>query len=293
MGPGFDSLALCHDFGFDRVTVQVSKDHESKIRIISESTPAIPEKNSAGRVALEFLNRYDISDSISIEINKGIPISSGLGGSGSSSAATLEALNSIYDLELSAEEKIALSGHGESASTEGIHYDNVAASLLGGLVIVRSDGKINAKRVKIHPDLRFLIALPLVQGIPSKTETMRKIIPDIVTRKSHVMNSSSLAFLISGLQSGDGELITLGMNDFIFEPERARLLQYYNAVRSDALDKGALGACISGAGPAMFFVCTDDHIEKVRKSIKERFQTLGILCEVKEVKESEGVRIEQ
>ena len=293
LGSGFDTLALCHDFGYDRVTVTIIGNGKGDVRIISKDTPTSPGLNSAGRVAQEFLSKYRISDSLSIEIEKGIPVSSGLGGSGSSAAATVEALDRIYNTGLSMEEKIMLGGHGESDSIEGRHYDNVAASILGGLVIVGSNGKIHSKRINISPEFRFLVAVPHVQMLPSKTEKMRSIIPNTITRRNHIMNSSSLAFLVTGLQNGDGELIRLGMSDVIFEPERERILGYYDAVKAYAIKSGAIGACISGAGPSLLFVCTEEYIDKMRTGITEKFHSLGISCYVKEVNEGPGVRIER
>lgn len=292
LGPGFDTLALCHDFGHDRVTVTVAGNGKAGVTIISNDTPTSPGLNSAGRAAQEFLKKFGISDSVSIEIEKGIPLSSGLGGSGSSSAATVTALDQLYGTNLTKDEKIMLSGYGESGSIEGRHYDNVAASILGGLVIVGSKGRIQSRRIEISPEFKFIIAVPHVEIVPSKTEKMRSIIPDTITREKHIMNTASLAFLITGFQSGDGELIRLGMNDFIFEPERGRILGYYDAVRSAAIKSGAIGACLSGAGPSLLFVCTQEYVEKVMIGIKEKFHSLGISCSVKEVKQGPGVRIE-
>ncbi|RMF29813.1 MAG: homoserine kinase, partial [Candidatus Nitrosothermus koennekii] len=137
LGPGFDVFGLALDAYYDQVSIEQIKEG-----IVLESEDNIPldiDKNSAGLAALNLCKDYDIKDGLRIKIKKGVPAGYGLGSSGASAAAVVKALDAMYELNLSNEELIKYAAIGEQASAGSIHYDNVAASLLGGFVIVRSN----------------------------------------------------------------------------------------------------------------------------------------------------------
>jgi homoserine kinase len=293
LGSGFDSIALCHDFASDLVSVSINRGSDRPITIGSSGSPADPRLNSAGRSAIEFIRRYGIRDPIKIHIAKGIPVSSGLGGSGSSASATTECLSKLFKIDIPSSTKIEISGVGESDVPERQHFDNVAASLIGGLVILSAKTGFRTKRLRLSPLLRFMIALPESHEIPLKTEKMRELLPRQVKTSDVVSNIQAVSFLIAGLESGEEDLIRTGMNDYIFEPPRSTVLDYYYPVRETALKEGAWGACISGSGPAMMFIHPEGAEERLKKAVTRKFNSMGIPCIVKSVRESEGVRIEQ
>ena len=267
LGPGFDVLALCHDFGYDRVTVSLSENSNRMVSIVSSDTPNDAMHNSAGRAALEILSSFGIKDSITLEIEKGIPVSAGLGGSGSSASAAVAAVDELFSLKMPDEEKIRIAGNAESSSENGRHYDNVAASTLGGLAIINPGKSIISRSLKVHESLRFVVAAPEISGNQAKTDKMRTLIPSLISREDHIRNTSSLAFLISGLTSGKTDLIAHGMNDHIFEPARSEVYPFFYPLKEAAVQSWALGACLSGSGPSMLFVCSEDGLETLMKDL--------------------------
>lgn len=292
LGPGFDILALCHDFGYDRVKVSLLDQESRALEIVSKQTPVIPEHNSAGRAALEILKIFDITAHIRIEIEKGIPLSAGLGGSGSSAVATVLALDSLLDLRLSIEDRVRIAGNSESSMPEGRHFDNSCASTTGSLGLVSTGDSLRVTVLPVHSSLRFLVAVPSAAELGSKTERMRAMTPSLISKNELIRNSASLGFLISGLSSGNPEHISIGMNDYIFEPRRSEAYPFFYKLKGAALEAGALGACLSGSGPSMLFVCNDDGIDEVRKSIAGFGKKTGININVKEVHVSGGAHIE-
>ncbi|MCL4342119.1 MAG: homoserine kinase [Candidatus Thermoplasmatota archaeon] len=276
LGPGFDVLSLCHDFGQDRVTVSLSENNNRKVSIVSINTPNDARNNSAGRAALEILSSFGIIDSITLEIEKGIPVSAGLGGSGSSAAAAVAAVCELFDLKMTNEEKIRIAGNAESSSENGRHYDNVAASTLGGLAIINPGKNLVCRTLKVHDSLRFVVVAPQISGNEAKTDKMRSLIPSQISRVDHIKNTSSLAFLISGLTSGKSDLISTGMNDHIFEPSRSEIYPFFYPLKEAAIKSGAIGVCLSGSGPSMLIVCSEDSLEPLKRELL-RFPLLNEL----------------
>jgi len=91
----------------------------------------------------------------------------------------------------------------------------------------------------------------------------------------------NVAGLISGLMTGDYGLISRSMVDVIIEPVRAILIPEFNEVKQAALEKGALGCSISGAGPSMFALArTHAEADKIGEAMKNTFAAAGISSNV-------------
>src|SRR3989338_9989691 len=135
LGPGFDVFGLALDAFFDEVTLTKKK---QGIKIItSDLVPTDPKKNTAGLVVLHMIKKFKIKDGVEIKIKKGVPAGFGMGSSAASAAATVIAFDKMYKLKLDENTLVEFAGSGEKASAGSVHYDNVAASVLGGFVIVR------------------------------------------------------------------------------------------------------------------------------------------------------------
>lgn len=137
LGPGFDVFGLALDAFFDEI--KITKKSKGVKIISSNSIPLQPQKNTAGVVAIHMLKKFKIKDGIEIEIKKGVPAGLGMGSSAASAAATAFALDKLFNLNLDSNSLVKFAGVGEKASAGSIHYDNVAASVLGGFVIVKTN----------------------------------------------------------------------------------------------------------------------------------------------------------
>ncbi len=257
LGPGFDVLAASLEGLYDVVEVSLSPG-SGEIRVESRGLD-VPsgEGNVAYHVAKRFAEEFSLdSCDIHISVSKGVPPASGLGSSGATSAATACALNLLFDAGLSEEDLLRLAGVGEAFAAGTPHYDNVAASLFGGFVIL----DLARGRVFRHVPRRKIpiaIVTPRVgelQGV-RKTEYARSLLPEQVSLEAHVKQSSSLAKLLYGILTEDVRVIGEAASaDYIVEPRRARMIPFYEDLKRLALSEGAYGFNICGAGPSVFLL---------------------------------------
>jgi len=282
LGSGFDSFGLALEVFSDILTVKLT-DGEIRLKVTGVEAEKIPtglEKNTAGLVAKKILRDRGVG--VEIQLHKGIPLRMGLGSSGASAAACAFALNELLDLKLSKNEIIRLAAAGEAAAAGGSHADNVAASILGGFTIVRTfDDSLIATRLDPPPNLEVALALPHVETPKNKTAAARAVLPRFVPFKDAISNIQNAASLVAGFHIGDVEMIGKGMTDMIVEPYRKKLIPGYEAVKKAALDAGASGAAISGAGPGIIAIVDSRRTstEDVANAMAEAFQDKGIECE--------------
>jgi homoserine kinase len=214
---------------------------------------------------------------IELQIEKGIPIGSGIGGSAASAVAGVVAANALLGEPLSTPELLQYAILGESIASGAIHADNVAPALLGGLVLVRSAEAQDVVRLPVPSWLRCVVVLPELQVA---TREARAVLPDTFGLRSVVHQSANLAAMISGLYAENPELLARSMRDQLIEPHRASLICGFRDVQSAALGAGALACSLSGAGPAVFAWCNgDDAAEAVRAAMVAGFAGHSVTAE--------------
>jgi len=282
LGSGFDSFGLALETFYDTLTIELT-DKEIRVEVTgigAEKIPTSPENNTAGLVAKRLLCNRDVG--VKIHLHKGIPLRMGLGSSGASAAACAFGLNELLDLGLSKNDIIKWAAVGEAAAAGASHADNVAASVLGGFTIVRTNGNsLVAVRLDPPPNLEVALALPHVETPKNKTAAARAVLPRFVPFKDAVSNIQSAASLVAGFHLGDVGMIGRGMTDLIVEPFRKKLIPGYEAVKKAALDAGAAGVAISGAGPGIIAIVDSARTstEDVANAMGETFRDEGIECE--------------
>jgi len=282
LGSGFDSFGLALEAFYDTLTVKLT-DKEIRIEVTgveAESIPTSLDKNTAGLVAKKLLQNRDIG--VEIHLHKGIPLRMGLGSSGASAAACAFALNELLDLGLSKNDIIKWAAIGEAAAAGASHADNVAASVLGGFTIVRTYGdSLVAVRLDPPPNLEVALALPHIETPENKTAAARAVLPQFVPFRDAISNIQNAASLVAGFHAGDVGMIGMGMTDVIVEPFRKKLIPGYESVKKAALDAGAAGIAISGAGPGIIAVVDSMSTSTgdVANAMKEAFIDKGIECE--------------
>ena len=208
--------------------------------------PLDAERNTAGRALLSMREALSLPFGFALELKKGIPLGSGLGGSAASCVAALVAANTLLDVPLPRDALYPFALDGESVASGSRHGDNVAPMLLGGIALATESRAIPLAApawlhcVVVHPDQVL------------ETRRAREALAEPYRLHDIVVHTAHLAQFLLGLERGDADLIHAGLRDVLVEPRRAPLIPGFARVKSAALDHGALGASISGAGPSVF-----------------------------------------
>ena len=252
IGVGFDLLGHAIDGPRDIAIVRRIDAPEVRIDAIRGDVPGVDAlpleaaRNTAGRALIALREALALPCGFAIELEKGIPLGSGLGGSAASCVAALIAANALLDTPLSRDALYPFSLQGEAVASGSLHGDNVAPMLLGGVVLATQERMIPLPVpswlhcVVVHPDQVL------------ETRRARAALSDPYPLSQFVTQSTHLALFLTGLQRGDARMIREGLHDVLVEPRRAALIPGFAAVKQAALDHDALGASISGAGPSVF-----------------------------------------
>src|SRR5438552_2243581 len=263
LGAGFDVFGLALNKYSDTVYVRITSG--KKIRIIlrgpeGRNIPVEVGKNSAGPPAAELARKARLKKGLEIIVEKRVPHGLGLGSSGATAAACTMVVNALLDLGLSNDELVQIASLGEKAVTGTAHADNVAASLLGGFVIVY-DRPIRTISLKPPHGLAVVVVTPQLPVQSEKTRKARKIIPEKIPVKNAVLNLGRASAMAAAFAQGDIRLIGTGMEDEIAEPHRKNLIPGYDDVKRMGLEAGAAGVSISGAGPSLIAFVDGDNRE--------------------------------
>lgn len=270
---GYDLLGHAIEGAGDRVTA-VRKDTcgvvIEDISGIVSNLPREPESNTAGKAAMSLLQATAADFGVALTIEKGIPLGSGLGGSAASATAAVVAVNALLEQPLKASELYPHALIGEAVSSGSIHGDNVGPQLLGGLVLA------TASHVSSIPVPRGLHAAVVHPDFRIDTRSARRVLERPFSIETIVAQHSRLALVLTGCFKGEILLIQEGLDDVLVEPHRASLIPGFYDVKQAALDAGALGASISGAGPSIFAWCENrTRAEAAAASMAQAFSAHG------------------
>lgn len=293
LGAGFDVFGVALDALFDRIVVEKMNGKEIEIEVEGEgceSIPKKPEKNTAGIVAKELLKISKKKIGLRIKIYKGIRPGSGLGSSAASAAAAAIAINELLSLNLNQTELINFAALGELASAGAPHADNVAAAIMGNLIVIVSRNPLEVINLKLPKNAEFAIVLPKIR---LNTRAARSVLPKNVDLKSMVHNVGRAAAFISGIALNSVEIMGKGMVDAVVEPARAPLIPGLKNVKEKALKAGAAGVALSGAGPSVIALVNSEKVNAgdVAYAMKEAFEEIGIESVTICAKPGEGARI--
>ncbi len=261
LGPGFDVFALALDSPRDSVRLRLGGagaggPSVKMMKVTGLEVPKSEGENGACVVCLEIAREHGIKKEIAVELEKRVPIGMGMGSSGASAAAAAFAMNELLGLGLTSDELIFYAGKGEGVTSGSRHYDNVAASILGGFVVVRGGEGEKPAAVRFDPPagLALCVATPVVSLPGRKTEYARSLLPESVPLGTLVENVANASLMVSGFAKKDIKLIGKGMTDRAVEQARKSMIPGFDRVKSRAIEAGAEGVCISGAGPSMLAI---------------------------------------
>ncbi|MGB0133098.1 homoserine kinase [Dokdonella sp.] len=252
---GFDILGQSIAGVGDRATVQRIDEPTVLIEAIRGCVRGLPTaamQNTAGRALIAMREALELPFGFSMELDKGIALGSGMGGSAASSVAALVAANALLDQPLSMAALYPFALEGEAVASGSRHGDNVGPMLLGGLVLAAHGRLLRIQvpdawhSVVVHPDAVL------------ETRRAREVLQSNYALAEFVEQSASLALVLCGCHRGDADLVRAGLADVLIEPRRASLIRGFQAVKQAALAHDAMGASISGAGPSVF-AWFEDH----------------------------------
>lgn len=275
---GFDMLGHSLSGYGDTATVRRTSDGRVKVTAIRGVVTELPrdaKSNTAGRALLGLAKRHP-GIGFEIELDKGIPLGSGMGGSAASAVAALVAANALLEKPESMEVLYDLAMDGEAAASGSRHGDNVAPMLLGGLVIAPVKGA--PVKVPVPKSLHCALVHP---HFVLETRRARAALKGAYELHDFVVQSEGLALLLAGCWTKNVELIRRGFRDVLVEPRRAKLIPGFGRVKEAALDSGALGSSISGAGPSVFaWFDSKAKATKAGAAMKDAFKSVKLDADV-------------
>jgi homoserine kinase len=263
LGPGYDVLAAALSL---QLELEVEETGEF---FVHSDVPGVPTDRS--NLCVRAFERLHPAAGVTFQIRSEIPASAGLGSSAAAIVAGLAAADHMYELDAPLFEL--------AVELEG-HPDNVAAALLGGFVICSGAGE-EPVRFDPPPGLEGVLAIP---DHEVQTAEARAAMPADVPLAEAVHNVGHAALLVLGLAKDDFSLIGRGLRDLVHQPRRRRLYPRSMELVERAEELGAVGATISGAGPAVLFWC---HWQQTG-GLVDRLKTDAPDCEVRRVTFSPG-----
>jgi len=293
VGPGFDVLGLGVEGIGDTVTVALAANGPSRVEAVTgrdaEQVPRDAAANCAAIAAREYLRRRAIAGEVVVSVDKGLPLSGGLGGSAASSVAGAFAAH-LLAVALAAaatprddgadsgdllpppsvvnEDLLASALAGERI-VAGAHLDNIGPSLFGGLTLARCVDPIDVVALPIAADWWLALWTPRLR---IETRAARALLDATSERATWVQQMANTAALVHAFAHGDGALLGRALDDRYAEPRRAALIPRFFEVKTAARIAGAFGGSISGAGPTVFAIAPD---ERTARAAAEAMQRAG------------------
>jgi homoserine kinase len=278
---GFDIFGFAVEAPADEVVITLTNKPGVIIKQITGDEGRLPleaSRNTSGVAVQAFLKEIGSNQGADIVLHKKLPLGSGMGSSAASSVAALIAINHLYDNPFSREQLLPFAMEAERIACGSAHADNVAPSLLGGFVLIRSYSPLDVTKIPTPPGLFCTLVHPHLE---LKTEDSRRVLKSSVPMKDAITQWGNIAGLVVGLMKPDYGLITRSLQDVIAEPIRAVLIPGFDNIKAVSIHNGALGCGISGSGPTIFSLSTEFEIaERVGVEIQKQFVDMKLKSDV-------------
>ncbi|MBW4668976.1 MAG: homoserine kinase [Cyanomargarita calcarea GSE-NOS-MK-12-04C] len=291
LGPGFDcigaALTLYNNFKFTQI------EGEFAISVTGSEAERV-QTDESNLVYQAFVKFYQYIEqtppSVKIEIQMDVPLARGLGSSATAIVGGLVGANQLAGEPLSLSQVMEL-----AIAMEG-HPDNVVPALLGGCRLAASGVENEPSRpcwevceVPWSADVLLVLAIP---DFELSTASARAVLPGEVSRGDAIFNAAHLGLLLRGLETGKPDWLRAGLQDKLHQSYRKSLIKGYDAVNSAALEAGAYGMVISGAGPTLLALTDTVNSEAVAIAMKDAWQKQGVNPQVRSLcLDTQGARI--
>ena len=273
LGPGFDVLGLALQLYSTISLEEIDAGTEIQVAGVDVDKLSNNENNIAYRAANVVFDKAGYKPSgLRLVLTNGIPAVRGLGGSGTAILGGLLTANALCDEPFSRSELLDF-----ATEFEG-HPDNVAASLLGGLVVsMMEKHHVHCIQLDCDSALRVVVAIP---NFSLSTKAARRVLPQTVDFADAIHNVSRSSMLVAAIATGKLEMLSLAMADRLHQPYRSSLIPGFDDVAESAMHAGALSVALSGAGPSVAAYCTT-ATDEVATQMVGAFERNQISCDVK------------
>jgi len=283
VGVGFDMLGIALEGVGDRVIARRVEERGVSVAEVrglgGEIHPylsADPEENTASIAAQALWNHTGAQGGVELRVLKGVPLQSGMGSSAASAVAGTVAANALLDEPLPIEKLLPFALEGEKYASGGLHADNVAPSLLGGMVLcppallpstINLPAPKGVSAVLLHPELQV------------DTAEARRGLAKGYSMEQWLGQQGYLAGFVVACVNSDIDLIRHTLKDIVIEPQRAYAISCFDEVQTAALRSGALGCSISGSGPSIFALAEDGDARNIAMAMEQACRGVGIECQ--------------
>jgi homoserine kinase len=256
---GFDIFGFAVESPGDEVKVTLRDGGGVRLTSIEGDGGRLPmdaEKNTAGVAIKAFLQAIDSDQGVEIALKKSLPLGSGMGSSAASSVAGLVAVNHLMGEPFAKKDLLPFAMEAERIACGSAHADNVAPSLMGGFVLIRGYDPPDIVNIPTPKNLFCTLIHPHLE---LNTVDSRQVLRMNISLKDAIVQWGNIAGLVAGLMKEDFGLISRSLKDVIAEPIRSMLIPGFDRIKEKALEYGALGSGISGSGPTIFTLSTDEQ----------------------------------
>jgi homoserine kinase len=283
LGVGFDMLGLAIADVGDRVSARRVGQPGITVAEVrgldGELHPYLSTKadeNTASIAAASFWHEFGDDTGIELKVFKGIPLQSGMGSSAASAVAAVVAVNALLEKPRALEELLMHALEGEKYASGGLHADNVAPSLFGGLTL--SPQALLPEVIRL-PVLSGVSAVVMHPNLQVNTAAARRGLAKGYSMQQWIEQQGYLGGFIAACGSDDSELARKTLKDIIIEPQRSAAVPCFDAVMTAAAKAGSLGGSLSGSGPSIFALVEDSKARNVAVAMEQACRSLGIGCE--------------
>jgi homoserine kinase len=273
IGPGFDCLGAALNLG-NRFELRVIEGGGDRFELIIEGPEGSHLRGGSDNLVYRAAQRVwqeagEEPVALEARVRLAVPPARGLGSSATAIVAGLIGANALAGDPLGKEKLLEL-----AIDIEG-HPDNVVPSLVGGLCLTARTASERWRVLRCEWDARVKVVVT-IPSIRLSTSEARRAMPRSIPVSDAVINLGALGLLLEGLRTGHGDLITDGLYDRIHEPYRWGLIQGGRAVHGAAMEAGAWGCVISGAGPSLLALAPQATADAVAEAMERVWQAEGV-----------------
>ena len=273
---GYDSLGLSLKNIGDEVELTFNHTSENKIiKIINgDNLPYDINKNCCSVVIRKIQELQNDFRGVNIILKKGFAAGSGLGSSSASSAAAAYGYNKLIGSPYSNKELVLFAAEGEKVACGTAHLDNVAPSILGGIILIK--GKDSSDILEL-PIIDNLYAVTLYPNISISTSDSRKILKTDIPITTFSKQVALMGSFVMSLYEKDINLFTDSLKDLVIEPIRSLLIPKFQEMKNEAINNKALAFGISGSGPSVFAIAEGkENAKRIETALKKVYRTIDI-----------------
>ncbi len=280
---GFDMLGLAIADAGDRVVARKVSGDRVRVTAVrginGEIHPYLStdaSENTASIAAQALLDAHPIDGTVELEVLKGVPLQSGMGSSAASAVAGAVAANALLNEPLPLIDLLPFALEGERFASGGLHADNVAPSLLGGMILCPQILLPDVMQVPVPDGVSAVLLHPELQV---NTAQSRRGLKKSVATGTWVDQQGLFGGFLTACATSDLELLRKSLRDIIIEPQRSAHVACFDEVLAAALTAGALGCSLSGSGPSMFALCKQSDARNVASVMEQACRGKGIDCQ--------------